>query len=226
MPGPRRTSATRKAKASSNRGAPRTQTPDLRRRELMDAGERILLRKGFASTTIDDVTRAAGVAKGTYYLYFKSKDDLAAALRDRFIEDCRKRIETLSARRPANDWRGRLDAWVEGGICHYLDHLELHDIIFIAGHEGHGSMAQSALVEALADLIRAGAAAGAWRAQSPELVSLFLFYALHGVVDHIVTSRTMDRRGVIRLSQKIVRDVMGVSPESAARRILKHSSAR
>jgi len=197
--------------------APRPSKADLRRRELMDAGERAFLENGFAPTTIDDITRAAGVAKGTFYLYFASKEDLLAALRERFIAGCRARIEALSERLPAADWFGRLDAWVEGGIRHYLDHLQLHEVLYVAGEQSHGSMAQSELVMEWAELIRAGNAAGAWRVESPELVSLFLFYGLHGVVDHIVTTRRPDRKAVIRLSQRLVRNALGLPPKAAGR---------
>jgi AcrR family transcriptional regulator len=189
----------------------------------MEAGERAFLENGFAPTTIDDITQAAGVAKGTFYLYFASKEDLLTALRERFIEGCRKRIETLSARLPAADWLGKLDAWVEGGIRHYLDHLELHEVLYVAGEQSHGSMAQSELVVELAELIRAGNTAGAWRAESPELLSLFLFYGLHGVVDHIVASRRPDRKAVIRLSQKLVRNALGMPAQAGGRRIVRPS---
>jgi len=188
----------------------RSMAPDLRRRDLLDAGERIILQKGSGATTVDDITRAAGVAKGTFYLYFKSKDDLLEALRVRFIDGCRKRVDTLTAKLPETDWTGRLDAWVDGGIRHYLDHLELHNVLFEAGQHNHGSMSDSPLVAQLTELIRAGADARAWPAENPELVALFLFYALHGVVDHIVTSRRTDHKAVIRLSQKIVRQTMGL----------------
>ncbi len=183
----------------------------------MDAGERIFVQKGFASTKIDDITNAAGVAKGTFYLYFDSKEALHAALRDRFIEGCRGRIDVLAARRPATDWAGRLDAWVEAGIRHYLDHAALHDVLFHAGQQKHGSMAQSAFVRELAELIRAGSAARAWHVESPELVAVFVFYALHGVVHHILGNRPSDPQVVIRLSQRIVRNAIGLPGEAGSR---------
>ena len=196
---------------------------DLRRRDLLDAGERIILQKGSAATTVDDITRAAGVAKGTFYLYFKSKEDLLEALRTRFSDGCRKRIETLCAKLPGADWTGRLDAWVDGGIRHYLDHIELHNVLFEAGQHNHGSLADSPLLAQLTELIRAGAAASVWRAESPELLSLVLFYALHGIVDHIVSSHRTDYKAVIRLSQRIVRQTMGLAPELAGAHSLTRS---
>lgn len=220
----RRTSVRRKVK-SSRRGtvATRTKAADIRRRDLMDAGERTFVRNGFASTTIEDITHEAGVAKGTFYLYFDSKEAILAALRDRFIESCRERIAALASRVPAADWAGRLDAWVEGGISHYLDHVKLHDVVFHAGLQRHGSRAQNASVLELAELIRAGSAARAWQVDSPELISVFLFSALHGIADHILNKRQSDHKAAIRVSQRIVRNALGIPPEAGNRRVLSRS---
>jgi AcrR family transcriptional regulator len=40
----------------------------------------VFSRKGFAAARLDDVAQAAGVAKGTIYLYFKSKEDLLESI--------------------------------------------------------------------------------------------------------------------------------------------------
>jgi AcrR family transcriptional regulator len=189
----------------------------------MDAGERTFVRNGFASTTIEEITQKAGVAKGTFYLYFDSKEAILESLRDRFIEGCRGRIEALASRVPAADWAGRLDAWVEGGIRHYLDHVKLHDVLFHDGLQRHGSKAQNVALRELAELIRAGDSARAWRVESPELVSVFLFYALHGIADHILSNRRSDHKAAIRLSQRIVRNAIGISAQSGSGPILSRS---
>ncbi len=188
----------------------------------MDAGERTFIRKGVGATTIDDITRGAGVAKGTFYLYFESKEDLMLALRDRFAEGCRDRIDSGAKRLAATDWAGRLDAWVEGGIQQYLDNAALHDVLFRGGQQACPSKAQNELASEFEELIRAGSAAGAWHAESPEVVSIFLFYALHGIVDYILSSRP-DRKAVIRLSQKIVRNTLGLSTKPRSRQTIKRS---
>lgn len=56
-----------------------------RAHRILDAAERLVLRRGYGKTTIADVAHAAGVAKGTIYLHWKSREDLFATLmrRDR-----------------------------------------------------------------------------------------------------------------------------------------------
>ncbi|HYF76359.1 MAG TPA: TetR/AcrR family transcriptional regulator [Symbiobacteriaceae bacterium] len=47
---------------------------------LVREGARLFAEQGFAATTMDQVTAAAGVAKGTLYNYFPTKEDLAMAV--------------------------------------------------------------------------------------------------------------------------------------------------
>ncbi|MBW3664267.1 MAG: TetR/AcrR family transcriptional regulator, partial [Actinobacteria bacterium] len=54
--------------------------------QLLYAAERLFTRQGVAATTVSDITGAAGVAKGTFYLYFDSKEQLLGTLKERFIE--------------------------------------------------------------------------------------------------------------------------------------------
>jgi TetR/AcrR family transcriptional regulator, fatty acid metabolism regulator protein len=55
-------------------------------RRLEAAGEQAFLEHGYAGATIDQIAAEADVARGTFYLYFKDKDALFAALVDRFME--------------------------------------------------------------------------------------------------------------------------------------------
>lgn len=51
-----------------------------RPQELLDAALDLFVERGFAATRLDDVARAAGVSKGTLYLYFCSKEELFKAV--------------------------------------------------------------------------------------------------------------------------------------------------
>ncbi|MEO3885343.1 TetR/AcrR family transcriptional regulator [Nonomuraea sp. B5E05] len=50
-----------------------------RRQQILAAAVRMFARKGFAATRIDDVAAEAGIAKGSVYLYFDSRDALLKA---------------------------------------------------------------------------------------------------------------------------------------------------
>jgi len=49
---------------------------DERRSSLLAAAQKVFSEKGYHAATVDDITRAAGVAKGTFYLYFQEKREI------------------------------------------------------------------------------------------------------------------------------------------------------
>lgn len=49
---------------------------DERRSQLLTAAREVFSKKGYHAATVDDITKAAGVAKGTFYLYFQEKREV------------------------------------------------------------------------------------------------------------------------------------------------------
>jgi AcrR family transcriptional regulator len=56
------------------------------RERILDAVERLLARYGYRKMTMDDLAREAGIGKGTTYLYFPSKEEVALSSIDRVVE--------------------------------------------------------------------------------------------------------------------------------------------
>jgi TetR/AcrR family transcriptional repressor of nem operon len=50
---------------------------------ILQTACRLIHRKGFNNTSLEDILRGSGVGKGNFYYYFKSKDDLGYAVLDR-----------------------------------------------------------------------------------------------------------------------------------------------
>jgi AcrR family transcriptional regulator len=79
-----------------------------RAEHILDTAAVLLVRWGFRKTTVDDVAREAGVAKGTIYLHWKDKNELF-------------RAALMRAQEQANaEMRQRIAADPEGGLPHRL----------------------------------------------------------------------------------------------------------
>ena len=63
----------------------RRRRKEARPAELLDAALALFVEKGFAATRSEEVARAAGVSKGTLYLYFPSKEELLKAVIQHYI---------------------------------------------------------------------------------------------------------------------------------------------
>ncbi len=70
----------------------------VRRDEILQAAVKEIGRQGLMSLTMDDCARAAGVAKGTLYLYFKDKDDLTASAIQSGLNRLKQELEIIAAR--------------------------------------------------------------------------------------------------------------------------------
>ena len=56
------------------------------REQLIEAGTAVFHRAGFHGCSVEDITRAAGVPKGSFYNHFESKEDLAVEALSRYVE--------------------------------------------------------------------------------------------------------------------------------------------
>lgn len=182
--------------------SPRTKPPEKRREELLDAAQRVFLEQGVAPATIERITTAAEVAKGTFYLYFSSKESLLAALEERFEQQLISRIKAAVAREAEADWTGKLATWAAAAVAGCLDSIQLHDLLSYesrpATREG---LVDNVVIDHLAALLQAGSDQGAWSVDDPRFTAVFAFSGLHAVVDDACAREKRIRRG--RLVQRV-----------------------
>lgn len=64
----------------------------VKREEIIQAAKKLIIEKGYRKTSVEDITNEVGIAKGSFYTYFKSKDYLMETL---LIEKLGSRSETV-----------------------------------------------------------------------------------------------------------------------------------
>lgn len=62
------------------RGRPAAGQDPIKRSQIIDGARRVFIEKGFDAASMNDITREAGVSKGTIYVYFANKEELFEAL--------------------------------------------------------------------------------------------------------------------------------------------------
>lgn len=73
--------------------------PKTTRDAILDATDRLLARYGYKKMTIDDLAKEVGIGKGSVYLHFKSKEEIALSHIDRIIERLKVSLYTTSQSR-------------------------------------------------------------------------------------------------------------------------------
>ena len=191
---------------------------ETRREELLDAGLAVFREKGVRGATVDDLTAAAGVAKGTFYLYFDSKDRLYAALRERFAAELLVAVEAALANAPGDDWVARADALVGETIDFSTSRSDEFTLVFTGHPPGEGEeaviSAEHRLVELLVATIQHGVEAGSLQVADPEMTGALIFQALHGGLLEVARrgSKKTELERLRAAASELVRRSLGASP--------------
>ena len=155
--------------AVSDAKTPRTERGRKTLRKLLDAAAEEFGEKGFHEASVSSITRRAGMALGSFYTYFDSKDALFRAL----VGDMSEKVRT-SARSALHEGMGPLEierAALAAFLRFAAEHKEVYRIIdeaeFVdpASYRAH----YETIAARIADRLRAGAKAGEFRDGLGEL---------------------------------------------------------
>jgi AcrR family transcriptional regulator len=91
---------------------------ETRRQQILNAATRVFARKGYRHASVSDIIETAGIARGTFYLYFQSKEEIFLALIDLWFERLSRRLQESEATpwtaEEFESWRCRdLREWFE-----------------------------------------------------------------------------------------------------------------
>lgn len=121
------TAATRKPRPRQNTRA------DLRRQEIVQAAIKIFSRLGFEAARADDIAQAAKMAKGTLYLYFRSKEAIySAAIAHAIAELQAQSTESIAA---AIGFHEKLHAAIAIRLQFWTEHEALYRLLLTLGRE-------------------------------------------------------------------------------------------
>jgi len=106
---------------------------EIRRRDILAAAIKVFGKKGFADTSVDDVAAAAKIAKGTLYLYFRSKEDIYTTA----VQQAIREIQALIAERvtASRGVREKLAVAISIRLEFWIDHQSLYRLLLTVGRE-------------------------------------------------------------------------------------------
>jgi len=186
--------------------------------QIIDAAIRVFARTGYFNSRVSDIAREAGIASGTIYLYFKTKDEILVSLfRDKMAEWVAfARREIAREADPV--------AKIRRLVALHFSVLEgnpaLAEVVQVELRQGHkffrGASAHevSAYFELIGGVLEEGIASGQVRRDLPvKLATKMLF----GAMDQVATSWVLGKRAY-RLSDaaEAVATIFlkGVSPDA------------
>jgi AcrR family transcriptional regulator len=188
-----------------------TKEPSERRTEFLDAAEELFKERGYYATSVDDIVGRVGVAKGLFYYYFKTKEELVEQIVERLwagaIEDYRK-------------IRDREDLSAIEKLFMYSDlrtqvKVQQTYMVDIFVRERHSLLVQrmtergvEVLVPILSDIISQGVEEGVFDTEYPREAAEFLVRGAQGLLDIDTGDPEQVMRG-LRVSLDLWERVLG-----------------
>lgn len=90
-----------------------------RRTSIIETATKCFAKRGYHATQVSDIIEAAGIARGTFYLYFDSKEDVFREILDAFLAHIGTQIKTISLSgqaSPADQMRANVERVVDAVI--------------------------------------------------------------------------------------------------------------
>jgi TetR/AcrR family fatty acid metabolism transcriptional regulator len=188
-----------------------------KRERILDAAVRVFAREGFHATRVSEVAKAAGVADGTIYLYFESKDHLLISLFEDRVERLLAYLETELPRAPSASQRLRRIIELQLGLLEgERDLAEVVTVILRQSTKlmkGYAAPKFNAYLDVIARVIAEGQAAGELRDDvSPHLAARAVFGALDAIAMTWALGKA-EHGGLLRASGQLAEIVLrGLTP--------------
>ncbi|MFC9244749.1 TetR/AcrR family transcriptional regulator [Streptomyces sp. NPDC057136] len=165
-----------------------TLSPEDRRAALIKGATEVFRAKGFAAATVAELAEAGEVAKGTFYLYFDSKDHLLGAMWeeyvDRFLQDTRVMLDEGGA------WWPSLDRLIRTLVEHAVENASLHRVVYRSANAKALELCHASnrrVVDVMCDFVARGTLVGAFRARDTRLACRMVFHAADGLLDDMIS---------------------------------------
>jgi TetR/AcrR family fatty acid metabolism transcriptional regulator len=163
--------------------------------QIIDAAIRVFARSGYYNSRVSDIAREAGIASGTIYLYFKTKDDILVTLFREKMAEWVAQVRRRIADEPDAVAKIRRLIALHFNVLEGDPHLaEVVQVELRQGHKffrGASAHEVSAYFDLIGGVLHEGIAAGQFR---PDLPVKMATKMLFGAMDQVATSWVLGKR--------------------------------
>ncbi|MBW2189483.1 MAG: TetR family transcriptional regulator [Deltaproteobacteria bacterium] len=167
--------------------APRRKRAPDKRARILKAAIKVFAKNGFYATRVSEIAKAAGVADGTIYLYFKNKDDVLVTIFEEGIE----RLLTIlrEVAESEEPFENRIQRIIELQLGLMEEQRDLAEVITVNLRQSSRLLKQYATplfmqyIDVIADVVRDGQEEGTFRKDlNPRVVARCLFGAIDAIL--------------------------------------------
>lgn len=171
-----------------------------RRNEILDVAERLFCTRGYDNTSTNDILTEIGIARGTLYYHFKSKEDILDAMIDRILDD----ITAKASRIALDESRPVLERLTKTVLAANVD-TKTGDMILEQVHKPQNALMHAKMQERLINqliplfvkMITDGMKQGIMQTDYPEDTMQMLLMYSNTVFDDSIAYSEEEKKGKV-----------------------------
>ncbi|MCX7710754.1 MAG: TetR/AcrR family transcriptional regulator [Clostridia bacterium] len=185
--------------------------PDERKSEIIETAYNLFMTNGFEETAVSDIVKAIGVAQGTFYYYFKSKEEILDAVINRIINEILGKIDDV-IKDPAMNAIQKFITTIDVLLKYAIGTESLANYVHMEKnaqmHQRFAGCITSHLVPEFAQIIEQGNREGLFNTSYPEETAHFVLFglsALHDELSKLIYDDQEQRKKLLALDEIITR---------------------
>lgn len=203
---------------------------ELKKNELLAIAKTLFFQKGYDNTTVQDIIDTLGIAKGTFYHYFKSKDELLDTLVDQMTTEMSQRLRPIASAKK-NAIEKVLDIF-RVGAAYKVENLELFLVLVKTLYRDENQILRDRMFQrsieknspTITRIIRQGIKEGVFTTAYPEHMGEMIINLgrsinesicktlLHGTMDAKTMSAEMSDK--LKMYQDMIERILGAPKNS------------
>lgn len=172
-----------------------------RRKEILDVAERLFCTQGYDNISTNDILAEIGIARGTLYYHFKSKEDILDAMIDRILDEIIRKAKNIAL----NESMPVLERLTKTVLAANVD-TKTGDMILEQVHKPQNALMHAKMLEKLLSqlvplfvkIIEDGISQNLMQTDYPEdTIQMLLLYSNSAFDDNISYSEDVKKRKVL-----------------------------
>jgi AcrR family transcriptional regulator len=190
-----------------------TKNPETRRKEFIEVARELFMEKGFEQTSISDITSKMGMSHGSFFYYFKSKNDVMKAVICDILNYWKEFMDNLAANEEMNGLE-KMQLILQMSIESSTVKQNINEFFEKKGnaamYQEYRKRSHEIIMPLITEIVEQGVEEGIFDLEFPKETVEYVGYILQNLGSSLRTSNVYEYRRKIRALEIFMTRVAGI----------------
>lgn len=172
-----------------------TKDPQTRRKEFIEAARELFMEKGFDETSVNDITTKVGMSHGSFFYYFKSKNEVMKEVINNDLTYWKKFMEDMAANEELNALK-KMETVLRMSIESQNAKQNINDFFLKEGnaimYREHRKRSREIIIPLITEVVEQGVKEGIFKVEYPKETVEYVSYILENMGDSLKSAQSRE----------------------------------